>query len=119
MSGDSRSVEISKEALAELAHQAALRVEGVADLYLPPMEGIAMRLRRDFIHKGVRVAQEGGNWKLTLFVRAEYGADLQALARSLKSEVREYVEGLAGVSVGEVDVWVEDVVIPAGDKSRG
>ncbi|MEJ5185761.1 MAG: Asp23/Gls24 family envelope stress response protein [Candidatus Geothermincolales bacterium] len=108
-----RSVEISREAIADLAHQAALRVDGVADLYVPPVEGIALRLRREFIHNGVKVEHEDGAWKLTLFVRAEYGADLQAMASGLKEEVKKYVEGLAGVTVSAVEVWVEDVSIPS------
>lgn len=116
MSGENRSVEISREALAELACQAALRVEGVAELYLPPVEGVALRLRRDFVHRGVRVVNDGEAWRLTLFVRAKYGSDLPAMARNLKNEVKRYVEGLAGVTVADVEVWVEDVTIPVGGK---
>lgn len=111
MGGD--PVEISREAIADLARQAALKVEGVDELYLPAVEGIALRLRREFVHRGVKVEQDGDAWRLTLFVRAEYGAHLPSVATTLKSEVRKYVEGLAGVTVSAVEVWVEDVAVPS------
>ena len=106
-------MDISREAIADLASQATRRVGGVADLYLPPVEGIALRLRREFVRDGVKVEQEGDAWVLTLYIRVEYKAHLPAVAAELKKQVKDYVEGLAGVTVSEVEVSVEDVAMPS------
>lgn len=112
--GDARSegVDVSREAIATLAAQAAEEVPGVVACCLKPVESLTSRVRREFIHKGVKVDREDGDLRLSLFLKVEYGVNLGALAREVAEKVKGYVEGLTELKVLGVEVVIEDVSLP-------
>jgi len=112
--GDARSegVEVSREAIATLAAQAAEEVPGVVACCLKPVESLTSRVKREFIHKGVKVEREDGALRLSVFLRVEYGIDLNALAHEVAEKVKGYVEGLTDLKVVDVEVIIEDVAPP-------
>ncbi|OFW59356.1 MAG: hypothetical protein A2V52_02030 [Actinobacteria bacterium RBG_19FT_COMBO_54_7] len=105
-------VEISREAVATLAAQAASAVPGVAACQQKTVESITSRVKREFVHKGVKVEREDGSYRLSVYLRVCYGVNLPSLAYEVARKVKDYVEGLTEVAVDEVEVVIEDVEMP-------
>lgn len=106
-------VEVSREAIATLAAQAACEVEGVVACQRKPAESIASRVKREFVHKGVKVEREEASCRLSVYLKVGYGVELPSLAQEVRKKVKEYVEGVTEVAVEDVEVVIEDVEPPA------
>lgn len=107
-------VEVSREAIATLAAQAACQVPGVVSCHRSPVDSLASMVKREFVHKGIKVESTEGGYRLGIHLKVEYGVNLPELAREVREKVREYLEGLTDVRVEEVEVVVEDVEPPLG-----
>jgi uncharacterized alkaline shock family protein YloU len=105
-------VEVSREVIATLASQAATAVPGVAGCQLKRGESITSRVKRGFVHKGVKVEREDDGYRLSIYLRVCYGSHLPTLAEEVARKVKEYVEGLTEASIDEVEVVIEDVDTP-------
>ncbi len=107
------SIEVSNEAIAALAAQAAGEVEGATVLAQKTPGGLTSRVKREFVHKGVKVSREDGTCRLSVYLKVDYGANIPTIAAEVRKKVREYVEGLTEKAVDEVDIIIEDVEPPA------
>ena len=59
--------------------------------------------------RGVKVRQNGEKVDIDLFIIVEYGISISAVAASIIETVKYKVEHLTGISVGRVNVCVEDI----------
>lgn len=105
-------IELSRDALADLASQAVLEVSGVVECLQSPVEALASRIKREFIRHGVKVEEESGGYRFTVHVSVRFGESIPRIAEEISRRVREYMEGAAGVRVSGVDVVVEGVDFP-------
>lgn len=105
-------IELSKEALADLASQAAQGVSGVAGCLQNPVDTLTSRIKREFIHHGVKVEEDNGAYRFELHISVCFGDSIPRVASDLRARVKEYVEATAGVEVAGVEVIVEDVELP-------
>ena len=87
---------ISNEVLARYAGDAALEVDGVCGL------------ARD----AAEISGSDGVVDIDVHVELEWGAGAGGVARRVQERVTEYIEGMANVHVGSVDVVVERVGAP-------
>jgi uncharacterized alkaline shock family protein YloU len=87
---------ISNEVLARYAGDAALEVEGVSSL------------ARD----AAEISDTDGAVEIDVHVELAWGAAAEGVAREVQQRVAEYIERMANVSVGSVDVVVERVGAP-------
>jgi uncharacterized alkaline shock family protein YloU len=87
---------ISNDVLARYAGDAALEVDGVSGL------------ARD----AAGISGGDGVVEIDLHVELEWGAGAGAVARRVQERVAEYIERMANVQVGSVDVVVERVGTP-------
>lgn len=87
---------ISSEVLARYAGDAALEVDGVSSL------------ARD----AAEISGADGTVEIDVHVELAWGAEAEAVARDVQQRVAEYMERMANVSVGSVDVVVERVGAP-------
>ena len=106
-------IELSKEALADLASQAVQGVSGVAGCPQNPVETLTSRIKREFIHHGVKVEEDNGASRFELHISVCFGESIPRIATELKARVTEYVGATAGVEVAGVEVIVEDVELPS------
>lgn len=106
-------MEVSREAVATLAAQAACQVPGVVSCHRSPVESLASRVKREYVHRGIKVESVEGGYRLGVHLKVEYGSHLPTLAREVRDKVREYLEGLTDVRVEEVEVIIEDVEPPS------
>lgn len=87
---------ISNEVLARYAGDAALEVDGVSSL------------ARD----AAEISATEGTVDIDVHVELAWGAGAEAVARAVQQRVADYIERMANVNVGSVDVVVERVGAP-------
>jgi uncharacterized alkaline shock family protein YloU len=108
-----KKIELSKEALADLASQAAQEVSGVTGCLQNSVDTLASRIKREFLRHGVKVEEEGGAYRFKIHISVCFGESIPRIAAEMQARVKEYVEATAGVSVAGVEVIVEDIDLPA------
>lgn len=87
---------ISNDVLARYAGDAALEVDGVSGL------------ARD----AAEISSADGAVDIDVHVDLAWGAGAESVARQVQARVTEYIERMANVHVGSVDVVVERVGSP-------
>ena len=103
------NVEVSKEAIATLAAQAACKVDGVIGCQQKTVDSITSRVKREFVHSGVKLEKEDDSYRLSIYLRVRYGVNIPTLAREVRAKVKEYVEGLTKEEVKEIEIIIEDI----------
>ena len=107
-------IQISDEAIAEIAATAAGKVTGVAGLGSGGrVEGLAQALGLEGGARGVVVETVGGRVSLRVSLLVEFGAEIGEVGLLVQEAVREAVEDMSGLNVEAVDVLVQGV------RSRG
>lgn len=107
-------VQVSDEAIAEIAAVAAAKVGGVAGLGSGGrIESLAQALGLEGGSRGVSVETVGGRVSLRLSLLVDFGADIGEVGLLVQEAVREAVEDMCGLPVEAVDVLVQGV------RSRG
>jgi uncharacterized alkaline shock family protein YloU len=99
-------ITISSEAIAQIVAETALECYGVV--------GMKGSLRRQLARargrpRGIEIGRVGGDVTIDLHVVVEYGLNLAEVAASVSNRVAYEVERLTGLSVGAVEVHVDDV----------
>ena len=87
---------ISNEVLARYAGDAALEVDGVSSL------------ARD----AAEISGLDGSVDIDMHVELAWGAGAEGVAREVQQHVADYIERMANIHVGSVDVVVERVGAP-------
>lgn len=107
-------VEVSREAIASLASQAAESVDGVALCQQKAVDSITSRVKREYVHKGVKVEKEDdGSYRLSVYLRVHYGVNIPSMANEMKKKIRDYVRGLTEIELEHIEIVVEDIETPA------
>jgi uncharacterized alkaline shock family protein YloU len=107
-------IQVSDEAIAEIAAAAALKVAGVAGLGSGGrVEGLAQALGIESGGRGVSVETLGAAVSLRLSLLVEFGSEISETGLLVQEAVREAVEDMCGLEVRSVDVLVQGV------RSRG
>jgi uncharacterized alkaline shock family protein YloU len=91
---------ISSDVLARYACDAAREVEGVSGL------------ARD----AAKISGGDGRFDIDVHVELAWGAGAEAVGREVQQRVAEYIERMANVAVGSVDVVVERVGAPPAEQ---
>jgi uncharacterized alkaline shock family protein YloU len=103
-------IQVSDEAIAEMASSAALKVPGVAGLGTGGrLETLAQVLGVDSGGRGVSVETAGREVGLRMNLLVDFGADIAQLGLAVQEAVQEAVEGMTGLQVREVEVLVQGV----------
>ncbi len=101
-------VEISQNYFSGLVSHAAQSCFGVAGMVASgASQGLRSIAGRQVPDKGVLVRTENGALIVDLHIEAAYGVNLNALVRSIISEVRYAVEQATGLKVSRVNVYVD------------
>ncbi len=101
------TIEISPNAIAAIAHQAAIRSYGIVGLAAKNLvDGLANVIVRDPRH-GVDVRATDEEIAIDLYVIVEYGTRIASVAQNVADSVRFQVEKSLGLPVGTVNVHVQ------------
>jgi uncharacterized alkaline shock family protein YloU len=107
---DHGRVQVSDEAIAEIAALAATRVSGVADMGTGSrVESLAQLLGVQGGPQGVLVEMGQRQVDLRIFLILEFGADISEVALQVQENVAEAVEKMSSLDVGSVDIVIQGV----------
>lgn len=103
-------IQISDEAIAEMASTAALRVTGVAGMGASGrVESLAQILGVERGGRGVLVELRGRELSLRLSILVDFGAEVAEVGLSVQEAVAAAVEQMTGLDVRDVDIAIQGV----------
>ena len=103
------AVRIAEEVVAIIAGLTATEIKGVSAMSGGIAGGIAERLGRRNLTKGVKVKVGEKEAVLDLSIIVEYGERIPEVALKVQEEAKKAVEGMTGLTVTEVNVHVQGV----------
>ncbi len=104
---------VAEEVVAIIAGLAATEIEGVAGMSGGIVSGIAERLGRKDLTRGVKVEVGEEQVAVDLFVITHFGMSIPDIARDIKGNVKKKIESMTGLEVVEVNVNVQGVYMEA------
>jgi len=108
-SGSLGSLKIANEVVAVIAGLAATEVSGVAGMSGGIVGGIAEMLGRKNLSKGVKVEVGEKEAAVDIYLIVEYGSYIPQVAENVQANVKKSIENMTGLSVVEVNVYVQGV----------
>ena len=108
-------IEVSPRVVASIVGHAASECYGVVGMAARGLrDGIAERLNRENVHRGVQIDVGGAGISIELYVIAQYGTRISEVAHNLRSTVRYAVEKSLGIPVTAVNVNVQGIHMEGG-----
>lgn len=112
-------IEVSPRVVASIVGHAANECYGVVGMAARGLrDGIAERLNRDSVHRGVEIEIREGGLVIELYIIAQYGTRISEVAHNLMSAVKYEVEKTLGTHVLAVNVNVQGIHLEEGDGQR-
>jgi uncharacterized alkaline shock family protein YloU len=103
-------IQVSDEAIAEIAALAACKVPGVAGMGSGSrVESLAELLGVRSGGQGVSVEMHAREVSLRVFLIVEFGTDIADVGLRVQEEVAEAVEGMSALDVKAVDVVIQGI----------
>ena len=111
VTNDLGSVSVSEDLIATLAGYAAVENYGIVGMCARSAgDAIVELFGRENLQKGVLIEKVGEDQvDVSLHVALQYGVSLPAVSQNTKQNVRYRIEDLAGVSVRNVNIFVESI----------
>ncbi len=103
------SIRVADEVVRIIAGLAATEVAGVSGMSGGVVGGIAERLGRKNLSKGVKVEVGETETAVDLSVIVDYGSRIPDVAANIQSAVKTSIEKMTGLKVVEVNVNVQGV----------
>jgi len=100
-------VEIVDEVVQIIAGLAASKTEGVAAMSGGAAGGIAERLGRKNLSKGVKVSIDEDSAQIDVYIIAHYGTPIHETFHKVQNNVKEAVEDMTGLTVQTVNVYTQ------------
>lgn len=110
-SGGLGTVSIHNDVIAAIAHEAAVKVSGVAELPGDLLDGIAGMIGKKSADRGIRVAVEGDTVNVDLNVILKHGVKIPDVAWQLQQTVKDSVQDMTGMLVTSVNVIVQGIKV--------
>jgi uncharacterized alkaline shock family protein YloU len=108
---DFGTIAIDNEVIGRLAGMAAMECYGVVGMAAKSIrDGLVHLLKIESLTKGVRIkVTDEGDLIINLHIIVEYGTNIVAIANTLIDNVKYKLETCVGLSVREVNIYVESV----------
>lgn len=111
------SIRISSEVIAVITSIIASDIPGIADLSGGVVGGIAERLGRRDMTRGIKVEVNEDKVTIDLNVIVEYGKPIVDSTDKLKKEIRSNVEKTTGLKVESININVQGINVP-GEENK-
>jgi uncharacterized alkaline shock family protein YloU len=109
------SIQVSPQAIATIAFQAAMRSYGVVGMASKNVvDGLTNVLVKDPTH-GIDVHYDGQQIDIDIYIIIEYGTRIKTVANSVANTVRYHVEKALGLPINEINVHVQGLRISSLD----
>lgn len=106
-------VTIAPEVLVTIARLTAIKTSGVARLDTNIMDGVNRVFKRGVANGGVKVEVDGDSVSVELYVVAEHDANMLTLGQQIQTAITRAISEMVGMSVTEVNVYIQDVMLPS------
>ncbi|MBW6462925.1 MAG: Asp23/Gls24 family envelope stress response protein [Firmicutes bacterium] len=106
------SIKISSEVIAIIAGIVSSDIPGIAGMSGGLVGGIAEKLGRRDLTKGIKVIVDGDKVKIDMNVIAEYGVSIVEATDKLKNAIRGNVEKTTGLKVKAININVLGINVP-------
>ena len=105
------TIAIENEVIARIAGTAAMECYGIVGMAARSIrDGLVGLLKMESLSKGVRIqTHEEGQITVSLHVIVEYGTNIVAIAQTLMDNIRYKIEESVGLTVREVNIFIEGV----------
>ena len=103
---------VAPDVLVAIARLEALKVPGVYDL--APVPGGVNRLFRRGANEGVQIEIADGVVDADLYVVLENSINLRRVSREIQKVVARAISEMVGMTVGHINVHIEDIHYPQG-----
>ncbi len=103
------NISISNDVIATISAIAAKSIEGVSGMTSSIAGGFAELLGKKNPGKGVKVAINGRDVKIDMYVVVEYGVKIPDVAWEIQVKTKSEVEAMTGLNVVAVNVNIEGV----------
>lgn len=102
---------MDEDLVASVAGYAAVENYGIVGMNAKKAADTFVELiRKDNLKRGIKVSAAGESTvDIELYVTLEYGVSLPAVARNARENVRYRVEEMTGLTVRNVDIFVESI----------
>lgn len=112
-------VTIAPEVLVTIARLTALNTPGVARLDTNFMNGVSRVFKRGAANGGVKINVEDNSVSVELHVVAEHDVNMLTLGQQLQAAITRAIGEMVGMSVTQVDVYIQDVLLPSDRGATG
>ncbi len=111
MKNEMGRIVLTEDLVASIAGYAAVENYGIVGMNAKKaLDNITDLVRRENLKRGIKVSTIGpGAVDIDLFVTLEYGVSLPAVAQNARDNVRYRVQDMTGLSVRDVNIFVEDI----------
>lgn len=109
-SRDLGRIEVAPRVVATIAAHAAAECYGVVGMAAQGLrDGLAERLHRENVHRGVAVRLREDGVAISLYVIVEFGTRISEVANNLVNAVRYSIERTLGLPVVQVNINVQGI----------
>lgn len=112
---DGGSVRISDEVVSVIAGISATEVEGVAGMSGGLVGGIAEKLGRKNLSKGVKVEVGEREAAIDMYIIVEFGVNIPDIAIQVQEKVKKAVESMTGLKAVEINVHVQGIAFSSSE----
>ena len=109
-------VKIAEDVVATIVGIAAIEVSGVAGMSGGLANGIAEKLGKKSLSKGVKLEITNNEVVIDLYIIVDYGIKIPDIAWEIQSNVKKVVETMIGLKAMEVNIHVQGVNFPQESK---
>lgn len=110
MLNENGNITIDDQVFATLAGLAAMECYGVVGMASrTATEGIFELLKREQLTKGIKVTTIDDKISIDLYIVLQYGVKISVVANNIISRIKYSVETFSGVSVEDVNIFVQGV----------
>jgi uncharacterized alkaline shock family protein YloU len=103
-------VEYSDEVIANIAGAATVECYGVVGMAsYRATDGLWELLKKENLSKGIKITTDGEEVLIDLYIIVEYGTKIPVIANNIIQKVKYTVEGLTGIHISKVTVYIQDV----------
>ena len=106
------TIRIASDVVATIASLAASEIAGVSGMSGGVVGGLAEKLGRKQLTKGVKVDVGEHDAALDIYIIVEYGIAIGEVARRVQEGVKNTVETMTGLACRVVNVHVQGVAFP-------
>ena len=104
------TITIENEVIAKIAGLAAVESYGIVGMAAKNVkDGLVQLLKRESLTKGIKLNTDNDALIIDLHIIVEYGTNISAIVDSLVESVKYRVEEYVGLTVAEVNIFVEGV----------